>query len=140
MNVTRLLLGGLAAGVICFIGDGLIHGLILKEQWAETMTGLGKTVQEDPTDFAFFAVYDLLKGFFGVWLYAAIRGKFGPGPKTGLIAGAATWVGTTLIPHITWLAIPIFAQAFVAQWMVFEAVPIFLGVFAGAAIYKEATA
>ena len=84
-----------------------------------------------------FGIYDMLKGFFAVWLYAAIRPKFSPGIKTAVIAGVAAWVALAVIPHVTWLVIPVFAKSFVAKWMIFEGAPIVLGTIAGAWIYKE---
>ena len=33
-----------------------------------------------------------LLGIAGVWLYAAIRPRFGAGPRTALLAGGALWV------------------------------------------------
>lgn len=33
----------------------------------------------------------LVLGFSNMWLYAAIRPRFGPGPKTALVAGFALW-------------------------------------------------
>ena len=58
INWARVLLGGLVAGVICFIGDGLTHGLALKQSWMEVAKSLGKGTQEDPSAFVWYAIYD----------------------------------------------------------------------------------
>ena len=140
MNTTRILLGGLAAGFVCFFGDGIVHGAILGEEWKQAMTALGKmptSEEEGMSSMLGFAVYDFMKGFFGVWLYAAIRPRFGAGPKTAIFAGIAAWVALGLIPHVTWLVIPVFEKSFVTKWIVFEAFPILAGTFVGAWIYRE---
>jgi hypothetical protein len=41
INVGRVILGGIIAGIVCFLGDGVVHGVLLKERWAEVMTALG---------------------------------------------------------------------------------------------------
>ena len=38
-----------------------------------------------------FLAWGFLVGIFAVWLYAAIRPRYGAGPKTALCAGAAVW-------------------------------------------------
>jgi len=80
-----------------------------------------------------------LIGFVAVWLYAAIRPRFGPGPKTAVYAGLAVWA----LSHI-WSAvylangfpgiIPVGLAWIPAIWGLFEAT---LGTLAGAALYKE---
>src|SRR4030095_6901619 len=80
------------AGILCFIGDGVVHGVLLKDRWAQVMANLGRTgVQEQPAHMVYYAVYDLAKALIGVWLYAAIRPRFGPGPRTAVIAAVVTW-------------------------------------------------
>jgi hypothetical protein len=39
-----------------------------------------------------FVLWGFLVGIFAVWLYAAIRPRYGDGPKTALCAGAVVWV------------------------------------------------
>ncbi|HET9036403.1 MAG TPA: hypothetical protein VFN45_09370, partial [Myxococcaceae bacterium] len=74
MNVPRILLGGVVAGILCFIGDGVVHGVLLKERWMQVAANLGRTaVEEPPSHMVYYAVYDLAKALIGVWLYAAIR-------------------------------------------------------------------
>lgn len=36
-----------------------------------------------------------------MWLYAAIRPRYGPGPKTAAIAGLALWVISGMV-HVIW--------------------------------------
>src|SRR5262249_44502654 len=71
MNFARILLGGLVAGVVYFIGDGLLHGKILTESWQHSMAALGRKTQGDQSGMGWFALYDLMKGLAAVWIYAA---------------------------------------------------------------------
>jgi hypothetical protein len=40
---------------------------------------------------ALFVAWDFVMGIFLVWLYAAVRPRFGPGPQTAAMTGAAVW-------------------------------------------------
>jgi hypothetical protein len=44
----------------------------------------------------------LAYGLSALWLYAAIRPRFGAGPKTALYAGLAVWVLGSLLPSVNW--------------------------------------
>ena len=37
-----------------------------------------------------------------MWLYAAIRPRYGPGPKTAALAGLALWVNSVMV-HVIWV-------------------------------------
>ncbi|MGH9579875.1 MAG: hypothetical protein ACRD2R_02680, partial [Terriglobales bacterium] len=41
---------------------------------------------------AFSVLVNLGMGIWAMWLYAAIRPRYGPGPKTAAIAGFGWWV------------------------------------------------
>lgn len=43
------------------------------------------------TAVATFPVVTLLLDLATVWLYAAVRPRLGPGPKTAIVAGVAVW-------------------------------------------------
>ncbi len=93
MNVPKIILGGIVAGILCFIGDGVVHGVLLKERWGQIMATLGRTSTANGAAMTEWVVYDLAKGLAGVWLYAAIRPRFGAGPRTATLAAVAEFVG-----------------------------------------------
>lgn len=49
----------------------------------------------------FLFVVNLVEGVWAMWLYAAIRPRYGPGPKTAVIVGLSWWVISSLI-DVTW--------------------------------------
>ena len=88
------------------VGETLLNGYLIMPQYAERMMAYG--VPESPYSVPIFAVYGFLLGIVAVWLYAAIRPRFGPGPKTAAMAGLAVWFiysGSFADFH---LAIPLF--------------------------------
>ena len=45
----------------------------------------------------FLFLVNLLEGIWAMWLYAAIRPRYGAGPKTAVAAGISWWVISSLI-------------------------------------------
>lgn len=46
---------------------------------------------------AFLVIVNIAMGMWAMWLYAAIRPRYGPGPKTATVAGFAWWVVGSLM-------------------------------------------
>jgi len=98
INWSRVLLGGLAAGLLMNLLDFSINVLWWGQDWTEAT----KARNLDPAALQCatatgWIIVDFLSGLFVVWLYAAIRPRYGKGVKTALIAGAAMWFITHLI-------------------------------------------
>ena len=92
INKGRVLLGGLLAGLVFLIIHTVIHLAILGEQWTKAMSELNKPLPPENVSAAVaFVVTMFLVGISIVWLYAAIRPRYGPGPKTAVYAGLAVW-------------------------------------------------
>ncbi len=91
MNWKRVILCGALAGVVMIVGE-LVTAALLRDQYIAAMRMLGRTATMAPGGVATSLLITLGVGIFAVWLYAAIRPRFGPGPKTAVIAGFATWL------------------------------------------------
>ncbi|MEJ2204615.1 MAG: hypothetical protein P8170_10930 [Gemmatimonadota bacterium] len=98
MNGKRVLLGGLLAGVFLNVSEGILNGALLMDDYQVLTQDYGLT--EASWAMAGYILGAFVFGFFLAWLYAAIRPRFGPGWKTGAIAGTALWVVGYLVPGI----------------------------------------
>ncbi len=100
----RVIIAGLVAGFLWWVLEGLVQGVVLGADWNAAFLALGRTKEQmDAGSGRFMAlvtVWCAIVGILGVWLYAAIRPRFGPGPKTALIAGVALWSIGFLLPAI----------------------------------------
>jgi hypothetical protein len=71
------------------------NGALLGAQWQAEGQALSPTLMATPgletMSMAGWVIVDFLTGIALVWLYAAIRPRFGPGPRTALVAAFATW-------------------------------------------------
>jgi hypothetical protein len=97
MNLTRIIIGGLLAGLLLNIGEYVLNEIILAKQWVAVRSQFG--IDEiSAGQAAAFVLITLLSGIVLIWIYAAIRPRFGPGPFTAVIAGLTLWA-------IAWLLI-----------------------------------
>ena len=139
INITRTLLGGLLAGLVICIGEYILGWLILGEQWAEVLAeaGMGEL---GTGQMASFAIIGLLYGIGLIWIYAAIRPRFGPGPKTAIIAGLTMWVVAYFLVCASVIVMGVYPASLLiasAVWGLFE-LPI--AAVAGAWFYQESDA
>ena len=137
INFGRVLLGGLVAGLILNIGEWLLNDKVLATQMAEFFRRCG--FPKPGVNFIVIAVVITFGlGIVIVLGYAAIRPRFGAGPKTAIIAGLFAWFGVVVYGTViaTGLGMePTNVAAIVLGW---ELVEYLLAALIGAALYKEA--
>jgi hypothetical protein len=137
INIGRVFLGGIVAGIVANILGYLVDGVILAPQWTSAMKVLGKgdfTVNQ----IVAFNVIGLAYGVFAVWLYAAIRPRYGAGPKTAICAGLAVWVAGNLLPNAGLMGVTgLFPSDLTTMTTLAGAVEWTAAILAGAALYKE---
>ena len=90
INYGRVLSGGLLAGVILTAAEFLLTGLFIRDRWLEALERLG--VEAPGVGVTILYVFmTLILGVTIVWLYAAIRPRYGAGPRTAVCAGLLVW-------------------------------------------------
>ena len=138
INWTRVILGGLVAGAVINIFEYVLNGVIIAKEMEAAMSALGRQVGRGAL--AMFTVWGFLVGIFAVWLYAAIRPRYGAGPKTALCAGAAVWGLGYLLASVTPIALHLFPRRLMAIGLAVGIVEVLAGTLAGAWLYREETA
>ena len=99
VNTGKVLVGGLLAGLVYNAFD-IVTGMVLMgdEFRANAQRlGLDPAAMESGSAMAVWIVIDFLLGLLVVWTYAAIRPRFGPGPKTAILAALVPYFAITLI-------------------------------------------
>ena len=89
INRQKVLIGGLVAGVALNIVDYLSNAVIFAERMRADANafqpGLGDTMMAmSGGQIASYVFFDFVVGMLLVWTYAAIRPRFGPGPRTAM--------------------------------------------------------
>jgi len=91
INVARVILGGLVAGLIINISEYVLNIYVVAEESAAIMERLG-LAQPGMHQIVWFLALTFLLGILIVFLYAGMRPRFGAGAKTAVIAGVAVWL------------------------------------------------
>ena len=137
INIGRLFLGGLVAGIVADALGYVVDGVLLAPRWADGMLALGHS-DFSPTQWIWFNLLGLAAGIVTVWVYAAIRPRFGAGVTTAVYAGVAAWLLGSLIPNLTFMWFGgLFPRRLTAMTTAGALVEIVAGAIAGAALYKE---
>ena len=94
INWGRVIGGGLLAGLVMNVSEYLLHGVVLNAEGKASMdewNRLGLHVSDSPHYLMILVGITFVLGILALWTYAAIRPRFGPGPRTALVAGTAMW-------------------------------------------------
>ena len=135
MNWKRIVGGGVIAGLVMIVGEFAIEPL-MGSFMENFFKRLGQAVPGESAMMAFAGLL-IVRGIASVWLYAAIRPRFGAGWRTASLAGAMIWGLSCLFPNTAMYAFGLYDTPtywFVLTWPLIETVASTL---AGAAIYRE---
>lgn len=138
INYSRVAVGGVAAAVVMiaigFAGNALLFGPRMQAEMAAAAPTLPRT--PSPTVIAFAIVTQLIVGLMLVWLYAAMRPRFGAGPGTAAKAAAVVWLFGFLF-YQDWLHVGLMSGTTYAMVSVVQAVSVLAAALLGARMYRE---
>jgi hypothetical protein len=89
----RVLAGGLVAGLIINIGESILNVPLAGAELAQALEARNLPPVGGGA-IAYFVGMCFLLGILMVWIYAAVRPRLGPGPKTAVIVGLLAWFMT----------------------------------------------
>jgi len=141
INRQKLLLGGLAAGLVLNIIDFLSNGVIFSSRMqaeanafkaglGDQMAGMGGA------QIAVYVFFDFIIGFLLVWTYAAIRPRFGPGPRTAVYVGLVFFV-MGLITTYGYKEMGLMSSGLWWSYTALWFINLVLAAVVGAAVYQE---
>jgi hypothetical protein len=140
INSARVLGGGLVAALVMNIVDAAINGAVLGSAWATEGNALNPALMAKPgiemTSMLGWVIVDLLLGIFVVWFYAAIRPRFGAGPRTAIIAALSVWFVTHLF-FASYAFNQLYSASLVGASSLGSLVAILAGGLVGCWIYRE---
>ena len=138
INLGRVLLGGIVAGIVADIIDIPIDGMWLAPRWSFDMTRHGLAAAFSMKQLIAFNLIGIVGGIVTIWVYAAIRPRFGAGVKTAIHAGIVVWFLAALLPNLSFYVIHLLSRGLTLYTTLGALVEIVVGTVAGAALYKEA--
>lgn len=137
INAGGVVKGGLAAGLLINISEYILNEPVLGEQMGAELTRMNLP-PVGGSAIAVFVAFGFGLGILMVWLYAAIRPRFGPGPKTAAIAGLVVWFLAYLYPSAAMCVIGVFPAGMVTFAVVWGLVELLIASIVGAWLYTEA--
>jgi hypothetical protein len=138
VNWTRVLIGGLVAGVVINVLWFAGWALFIRPGLSAALEALGRPLQETVAATVLMVVLGFLVGILAVWLYAAIRPRYGPGPGTAAVAGVAAGLLMGVFPDIGWgLTLRLIPASVWATDAVATFVVLVVATLLGAWVYKE---
>jgi hypothetical protein len=133
----RVILGGLLAGVVINVVEFVTNALVLKQDWGQTLQALGKPAEPSGGAILTFNIWGFLLGIAAVWLYAAIRPRYGQGVGTAIRAALAAWALVFFLPSLNMLPLGIFPTRLIVVPSIMGLIELTIATIAGAWLYKE---
>jgi hypothetical protein len=136
INLGRVILGGLLAGLVINISEFVLNTYVVGADMDAAM----KAMNRPPIDqqmIIWFAVAGFALGILAVWLYAAIRPRFGPGVKTAVIAALAVYCLAYVYPSVFVGVMQLFPARAMIVSLCWGLPEIIIASIAGAWLYTE---
>jgi len=136
MNYAGVLKGGIAAGVVMNISEIILNVPVAGAQMSKELAARNLAPVTESQGVV-FVVITLLLGIATVWLYAAIRPRFGAGPGTAICAGLVVWTLSYLNTAITMGVLGINSMGIVLLVVVWTAIEMIIAAAVGGYLYRE---
>ena len=136
INLARVFLGGLVAGAVANVFDFVVNDFLLVEDMQRMIQRFGLTDAAGSGVAITWVVVDFILGILLVWTYAAMRPRFGPGPKTAIAAGLTLFAAITAM-MVGFTRMGLFATPLFLKASVFSLVTMCVASVAGAWLYRE---
>ncbi|MBI4543290.1 MAG: hypothetical protein HY705_09680 [Gemmatimonadetes bacterium] len=138
INWGRVVLGGIVFGVVFGIFPAIYIPMLARE-WREAFAALGGNFPDTtPAFLAGAGAINIAVGIVTLWLYAAIRPRYGPGPRTAAIAGVAIWL-VLLFANLSYVLLTDLTVAHAVMLHGPSLVAFVVAAIAGAWVYREAS-
>lgn len=136
INLPRVMLGGLLTGLVINLGEIVFNTVLIFERLQAEVTALNAP-RIGAGGATAFVVINVALGTAAVWLYAAMRPRFGPGTTTAAFAGATAWGLSYMYMAATCIALGVFPGDLLIMGAAWGLPEIVVGTIAGASVYQE---
>lgn len=136
ISVGGVVKGGLAAGLLMNISQTILNVPVAGTQLEAELHAHNLATVGGPA-IAVFVFETFVLGLVTVWLYAAIRPRFGPGPKTAIISGVFVWALTYVYSGIALGVLGVNSMGIVVLGVVWGLVEMIIASAVGGYLYSE---
>jgi hypothetical protein len=141
INYGRVILAGIVAGIISFALWWFFNGVLLFQRWVDTTKALnpsGHNAASPPAFLVSMFLIAIAGGILSIWMYAAIRPRFGAGVRTAVFVSVFLWIFGFVLPNASWSLTGFFSRRLLLYNTFAGLVLIVAGNVVGAALYKDA--
>lgn len=135
INYRRVVVGGLAAGMII-----IVSGMLMVPVVGPQMDAALRARNVPPLSggaMAWFVAWSLVLGLSLVWLYAAVQPRLGPGPMTAVKVALVVWLLSYFGANVALVAYGFLPGSLTAIGTAWGLVELVLAGQAGARLYHE---
>jgi hypothetical protein len=136
INIGRVILGGLLAGLVINITETVLNVVVLAQAMEDALRARNLPPVGGPA-IGGFVLETFLVGIVTIWLYAAIRPRFGAGAGTAVIAAVVVWVFAYLHQSLALVLMGVFPAKVMMVGTLWGLAEIVVASMAGAWVYKE---
>ena len=138
INYGRVVLGGLAAGVVANACDYVTNMYLMADDFERMARrlNLDQNAINSPSVAMAWVGVDFVLGLVMVWTYAAIRPRLGAGPKTAIAAALLLLVSVTAVLY-GFSSMGIFTPDTLIKGTLFSAITMMAASLVGGWLYKE---
>ena len=136
INIGRVVSGGLVAGLVMNIGEFILNEPLLGADLTAALEARNLPAVGGGA-IGVFVTLTFVFGILLVWLYAAVRPRLGPGPKTAISIGVVIWVLAYFGPLVSMSVMGMLPGRLVLIGSIWGLVEVPLAAVAGAWMYRE---
>lgn len=137
LNSSRVIVGGLAAGLVMNVIDAATNGFLLGARWeAETRALNPGLLEKAASGTMGWVIVDFILGILTVWTYAGIRPRLGPGPSTAFKAGFVIWLASHAA-YASYAFMGYYSWSLIGASSAGGLVAALAGAYVGARLYRE---
>jgi hypothetical protein len=124
------------AGVVANALDFAINTYLMADEMADMTQRLNLSLAAVEASTTTWIIVDFVWGLLLVFAYAAMRPRFGAGPKTAVISGLTLWLGVTAV-FAGLMAMGLYTQQAYLKASALSIVSTLIPSLVGAYLYKE---
>src|SRR6476469_3053095 len=136
MNVGRVVAGGLLAGLVINISETILNLFVVAAPMEEALKARNLPAIGGGA-IGIFVLLCFGLGVSLVWLYAAIRPRYGAGPRTAICAAAAVWWFAFVFPQIGNVVMGFFPAGVATLATVWGLAEVVIAALVGARVYQQ---
>jgi hypothetical protein len=139
INTSKVAAGGVVAGIVMIAVDFLAQKFLLGAQSMAEMNAFkpgAADMMMAGNNKIIYPLLDLVMGIALIWTYAAMRPRFGPGPRTAIYAAIVFWI-VSGIAYYGDLAMGMMSAGLWWEYGIVGLVNMVIAGCIGAAIYTE---